>query len=102
VAVDHLGNFVTGTASTPVPTITSISPTSGSTAGGTTVTINGTNFTGATLVGFGSVAATSFTVISSTQIKAVSPAQAASSHNIAVFTPAGVSAAVAGDVFTYK
>jgi hypothetical protein len=51
---------------------------------------------------FGAVAATSFTVVSSTEIKAVSPAQAAGLHNIYVTAPAGTSAAVMADLFTYK
>ena len=41
--------------------------------GGTSVTITGTNFTGATAVTFGGIAATSFTVNSATQITAVAP-----------------------------
>jgi hypothetical protein len=57
--------------------------------------------TGATKVVFSSVAASSFTVVSATEITAVSPAGAAGAHNIYVTTPAGTSAAVAGDVFTY-
>jgi hypothetical protein len=87
--------------SSAVPTVTSISPTSGPPAGGTTVTITGTNFTGATKVVFGAVAATSFTVVSATEITAVSPAQAAGAHNIYVTTPSGTSAPVAADMFTY-
>src|SRR4029077_7407438 len=39
---------------TPPPTLTSLSPTSGSTLGGNTVMLNGTNFTGATDVHVGS------------------------------------------------
>ncbi|WP_425273471.1 IPT/TIG domain-containing protein, partial [Pedobacter miscanthi] len=35
------------------PTVTALSPTSGPTSGGTSVTINGTNFIGATAVTFG-------------------------------------------------
>jgi hypothetical protein len=53
----------------PPPTITSFSPTS--TGTGQTVTITGTNFTGATAVSFGGTAATSFTVVSATSITAV-------------------------------
>lgn len=49
--------------------ITSFSPTSAKV--GTIVTINGTNFTGITSVKFGNALASSFTVISPTQIKAV-------------------------------
>lgn len=51
------------------PTVTSFSPTSA--AVGATVTITGTNFTGATAVRFGGTNATSFTVNSATQISAV-------------------------------
>ena len=47
------------------PTVTGISPNSGPTAGGTTVTITGTNLSGATVVYFGATAAASFNVASS-------------------------------------
>jgi hypothetical protein len=89
------------TYAVPAPAVTSISPSSGPPAGGTTVTITGTGFTGATKVVFGAVAATSFTVVSSTKITAVSPAQAAAAHNIYVTTPVGTSAPVMADLFTY-
>ena len=46
-------------------TVTGLSPASGPTAGGTPVTITGTNFSGATAVKFGATAATLFTVSSS-------------------------------------
>jgi hypothetical protein len=42
--------------------VTSIAPASGSTGGGTSVTLTGTNFTLATSVTFGGIAATDFTV----------------------------------------
>jgi Domain of unknown function (DUF4091)/IPT/TIG domain/FG-GAP-like repeat len=84
------------------PTITAVSPNSGSTAGGTTVTITGTGFTGATNVLFSaSTAATSFTVVSSTQITAVSPPEPAATKNIFVITPGGTSAVVTADQFTF-
>ena len=57
----------------PAPAITGLAPTSGPAAGGTSVIITGTNFTGATAVTFGGTLATSFTVNSATQITAVSP-----------------------------
>jgi hypothetical protein len=100
VAVDNVGNAITYTSSA-VPAVTCVSPTTGTTAGGTTVTITGTKFTGATKVVFGAVAAANFSVVSSTKITAVSPAEAAAAHNVYVTTPGGTSAAVAGDVFTY-
>jgi hypothetical protein len=102
LAGDNTGRVVAGSVPSAVPTVTAISPTSGPTTGGTTVTITGTNFTGATKVLFGTVAATSYSVVSSTKITAVSPAQAATTHNIYVTTPSGTSAAVAADDYTYK
>lgn len=53
----------------PAPTITSFTPTSANP--GTTITITGTNFTGATAVSFGGTAATSFSVTNATTISAV-------------------------------
>jgi len=67
------------------PTITSFAPTSGSV--GTSVTINGTNFTGATAVAFNGVSA-SFTVISATAIQAV-VAAGTTSGPVSVTTTAG-------------
>ena len=52
----HLSDFA--------PTVTNISPNSGPAAGGTLVTITGTNFTGPTAVDFGTIAATNVTVVS--------------------------------------
>ena len=58
----------------PPPGISSISPSSGMTTGGTSVVIAGHDFIGATAVKFGSTPATSFTVNSETQITATTPA----------------------------
>jgi hypothetical protein len=85
------------------PTVTSSTPTSGPTTGGTTVTITGTNFTGATAVTFGAAgAAKSFTVVSSTKITAVTEAASAGEHYVTVTTPAGTSPDNASVVFTYS
>lgn len=83
------------------PTVSSVSPTRGTTAGGTTITIAGTNFVGVTSVKFGTVAAASFTVKSATSIIATAPAESAATVNISVTNIAGTSAAVSGDHFTY-
>jgi hypothetical protein len=83
------------------PTVTGISPTSGPTAGVTSVTITGTGFTGATAVKFGTIAATSFTVNSATSITATSPAGSAGTVDITVTTPGGASATSSADKFTY-
>jgi len=87
--------------STSAPTVTSISPTSGSTAGGTIVTINGTGFTNALGVSFGTTAATTFTVNTDTSITATSPAGAAGVVDVTVTTSLGTSTTSTNDQFTY-
>ena len=72
------------------PTITSISPKTGSTGGGQTVTIFGTNFTGATEFRFAGTVAATFTVVSATKITVVTPAHAAGVVNIFVTTRLGL------------
>ena len=80
--------------------MTSISPTSGTTVGGTTITINGTNFTGATAVNFGASAAASFTINSVTSITATSPA-GSGTVDITVTTLDGTSSIGVADQYTY-
>ncbi len=82
-------------------TVTGISPSFGSVAGGSSVVITGTNLAGATAVTFGSIGATSFVINSATQITAVSPAGTAGVVDIRVTAPGGTSAIVAADQFTY-
>jgi len=60
-----------------VPTITSISPSSGAISGGTIVTINGSGFTGCYEVCFGANTASSYTFVSDSQVTAVAPAESA-------------------------
>jgi hypothetical protein len=57
-----------------VTTVDAVDPAEGPLAGGTDVTITGSCFTGAVGVEFGGVAATSFEVVSDTEITAVVPA----------------------------
>lgn len=76
-----------------VPTITAISPSTSNSNGGGTVTITGTNFTGATAVTFGGVAATSFSVVNATTVTAVVPAQTPGVKEVIVTTPQGANAA---------
>ncbi|MHB8263248.1 MAG: IPT/TIG domain-containing protein [Acidimicrobiales bacterium] len=91
---------------TPAPTITSITPASGPTSGGTAVTITGTNFdttsggTGTT-VDFGSTPATSVVCSSTTSCTATSPA-GTGTVNVTVTTPGGTSATSSADQFTYE
>ena len=71
-------------AQAPAPTVSTITPNSGSTAGGTAVTINGSNFTSGATVSIGSTAATNVTVVNSTTITATTPAHAAGTVNVVV------------------
>jgi hypothetical protein len=87
------------TGSVP-PAVTSVSPASGSEDGGTTATITGTGFAGATAVSFGGTAAASFTVSSDTQISAVSPA-GTGIVDITVTSPLGASVTSSADEFTF-
>jgi len=89
------------TYTTPAPVISMISPTSGPSAGGTTVTITGSNLSGATRVVFGGVPATSFAVVSDTEITAVAPAQGHSTRPVTVTTPGGSSQPSSVDQFIY-
>lgn len=86
-------------ATSAVPTVTSISPTSGAQTGGTSVTITGTGLTGATEVDFGTTAATDVVVNGDTSITAVSPA-GTGTVNVTVITPGGTSTGTAGQ-FAY-
>lgn len=81
-----------------LPAVSSVSPNSG--PAGTSVTITGSGFTGATSVKFGSTNATSFTVNSDTSITAVSPAIAPGTVALTVTTPNGTSIAGAPSQFT--
>ena len=85
-----VSNFVVN--SVPVPTISSIAPTSGPT--GTSVVIMGTSLNGATAVTINGVAAASFIINSASQVTAIVPA-AASTGPLAV-TTAGGTASSAG------
>ncbi len=60
----------------PVPAVTGVGPSSGTTTGGTAVTLWGSGFRDATQVWFGGVAASAFTVISDTESSATSPESA--------------------------
>jgi hypothetical protein len=85
----------------PVPTVNGVSPGSGPTAGGNTVTITGTGFTGATAVSFGTVPATSFTVNSDTSITATVPAGTVGIVDVTATTPGGTTATSAADQYAY-
>ena len=69
------------------PTITSVSPTSGTTTGGTSVTISGANFAPGATVSFGGATAPNVTVANASSITATTPAHAAGTVNVVVTNP---------------
>jgi alpha-tubulin suppressor-like RCC1 family protein len=85
----------------PPPAVTKLVPRRGPVTGGTTVTITGTDLTGATEVKFGSTAASSFTVNSSTSITAVTPAELAGGVDVTVINTWGTSAISKVDRFKF-
>lgn len=82
------------------PTVTAVTPNSGATTGGATVTLTGTNFLNASAVSFGGAAA-GYAVDSNTQITATSPANAAGTYDVTVTTPGGTSVTSESDQYTY-
>lgn len=80
------------------PTITDMAPFTGSTTGGTSVTITGTNFTAATGVTFRGVPATGVTVVSATSIICTTPAGTLGSASVQITTPSGTASS---SIFTY-
>jgi eukaryotic-like serine/threonine-protein kinase len=83
----------------PPPAVTGVSPASGTTAGGTVVTITGTDLAGATRVSFGGVAG-KITADTGTQITVTSP-PGQGTVDITVTTPSGTSALTKTDLFAY-
>jgi IPT/TIG domain/FG-GAP repeat len=83
------------------PGVLSLAPDSGPTAGGTQVTVSGSDFKNAGSVRFGSTPATSFTVVSPTVIKAVSPSHGAGAVDVTVSNSGGTSAVTGNSLFRY-
>lgn len=71
------------------PTVDSVTPNSGTTGGGTTVTIIGGNFTEGDTVYFGENTATDVVVVSPTEITATTPAGAAGAVDVSVVATDG-------------
>ena len=87
------------------PTVSAVSPASGSVSGGTAVTITGTNFAAGDTVAFGGSAATGVTVNSATSITANAPAGKASkvggTVDVTVTGSGSTSPTSPADEFTY-
>jgi hypothetical protein len=82
------------------PTVSSVSPNSGPIAGGTGVTLTGTNFAAGATVTFGGTAATNVVVVGSTSITATTSAHAAGAVTVTV-TASGQSGSLSNG-FTYN
>ncbi|PYP89132.1 MAG: hypothetical protein DMF61_03970 [Blastocatellia bacterium AA13] len=93
--------FTYSTPTNPAPSVTSVSPNSGSTVGGTSVTISGSNFLAGASVSFGGTSAAGITVVNATTITATTPSHAAGSVNVVVTNSDGQSGTLTGG-FTYS
>ncbi|MBI2011079.1 MAG: IPT/TIG domain-containing protein [Candidatus Colwellbacteria bacterium] len=75
-------------AAVPAPTVTSVTGQNPqSTAGGFSITINGTDFVATPSVTVGGTSATGVTFVSSTELTATAPAKAAGSYDVVVTNP---------------
>ena len=89
-------------ATVRAPSVSRVSPASGSTLGGTVVTLTGANFSGASAVKFGDVAGSGVTVVSDKSLRVTSPAHVAGAVDVRVTTPSGTSVAVSAGRFTFS
>ncbi|MHC5018853.1 MAG: IPT/TIG domain-containing protein [Planctomycetota bacterium] len=85
----------------PAPTLTGVSPAAGPLAGGTTVTLTGTNFVNGATVTFGGALATAVNVVSATQITCTNPAGTIGSAGVTVTNVDTLSATLANG-YTYQ
>ena len=82
--------------------VTALSPNFGPVAGGNTVDIIGSGFTGVTAVNFGFTPATSFIFVNDGFITAVAPEASISTVTVGVTTPLGTSPTSAGSYYAYQ
>lgn len=95
-------NENTTVAGLAAPTVTSLTPTSGSTAGGTSITITGTGFRTGARVKVGTAAATSVVVNSATSITCATPAGTAGAKSVTVLNEDNKQGTKASPAFTYS
>ena len=82
-----------------IPAPTSVAPTSGSSSGGTSITITGSGFTGTTGVTIGGAICTGLIVSSDTSITCTTPAGSAGPASVLITNGAGTN--VANSLYTY-
>lgn len=88
------------TINIPAPTLTSVSPNAGTSLGGASVTLTGTNFTDASSVTFDGLNATNLTVLNATTVTVDTPAHAAGTVDVVITTPSGTATLPAS--YTYQ
>ncbi|MCI0342028.1 MAG: IPT/TIG domain-containing protein [Planctomycetales bacterium] len=86
-----------------IPSVSSVSPASGPSAGGTLVTISGSNFLSGAAATFGGVAATSVTLVNSSTLTAVVPRAAPGAPTVVsvTVTNTGGASGTLSNAFTY-
>jgi YD repeat-containing protein len=85
----------------PVPVITGVGSTTGTTLGGYSIYLTGTGFTAVSAVSFGGTASGSWYAYSDSALQVTVPAHASGTVDIQVTTPGGTSAITSADQFTY-
>jgi len=95
-----MGAIAFKAAAPTAPTVTNVAPSSGSTAGGTSVRITGTNFLPGATVTFDGLSATSVVFVSGTALLCVTPAHAAGAVDVSVTTTGGTGTLSNGYTYT--
>jgi hypothetical protein len=103
---NNLAGAVWSYVATPPPAVSGVAPAAGPTRGGTPVVIRGSGLSasGSDAVGsvtFAGVPASSFRVVSPSEVDAVAPPHGAGLTDVTVVAPAGASAVVPADQFRY-
>jgi hypothetical protein len=103
---NNLAGAVWSYVATPPPAVSGVAPAAGPTRGGTPVVIRGSGLSasGSDAVGsvtFAGAPASSFRVVSPSEVDAVAPPHGAGVTDVTVVAPAGASAVVPADQFRY-
>ena len=81
------------------PSVTSVSPSTGTTAGGAAITIHGSGFTGATGASIGGSAVANFVVVNDSTITGTTPTGSAGAAAVSVTGPGGTGSLPSGFTF---
>jgi len=98
--VDFGSQVVQFFTNTNTPTLTSISPSTGSTLGGTSITLTGSNFSTLSTVLFGTRSATNVTFVNDTTLTSLTPSASSGTVSVTVTNGDGQTAVFVGS-FTY-